>query len=67
METILCVNFGLGTKSLPSRRGNQLNGNWSAWLGEYEDKIVIAPQFESFTGVCGWGFEGLIPNNWIVL
>ena len=52
---------------LPSRRGNQLNGNWSAWLGEYEDKIVIAPQFESFTGVCGWGFEGLIPNNWIVL
>jgi hypothetical protein len=40
---------------------------WAAWLGEFEKKIVIAPKFESFEGVCAWGFKGLIPDDWILL
>jgi len=38
---------------------------WGAWLAEHKDKIVIAPGFELREGVAWWGFEGLIPDNWI--
>ena len=40
---------------------------WAAWLGTYEGKIVIAPKFETLEGVCAWGFEGLLPGNWIIM
>ena len=40
---------------------------WAAWLGEFEKKIIIAPKFESFKGVCAWGFTGLIPDDWTLL
>lgn len=39
---------------------------WAAWLGDQRNKIVIAPNFKSFDGVCGWGFEGLIPESWVL-
>ncbi|MCP4552061.1 MAG: alpha-1,2-fucosyltransferase, partial [Bacteroidetes bacterium] len=38
---------------------------WGAWLSNSTDKIVIAPGFEKREGVSGWGFEGLIPDDWI--
>lgn len=40
---------------------------WSAWLGTRPDTIVIAPGFEKRTGATAWGFEGLLPNEWIKL
>ena len=38
---------------------------WGAWLGGCKDKIVIAPGFEKREGVSWWGFDGLIPKEWI--
>jgi len=40
---------------------------WGAWLGSYDGKIVIAPKYEKSQGDGSWGFEGLIPNEWIRL
>ncbi len=38
---------------------------WGAWLSEQEGKIVIAPGEVIESGEGYWGFEGLIPDNWI--
>ncbi|MCF8196964.1 MAG: alpha-1,2-fucosyltransferase [Polynucleobacter sp.] len=40
---------------------------WGAWLGRYVDKKVISPGFEKRKGVSWWGFNGLLPDNWIKL
>lgn len=40
---------------------------WGAWLAENSDKIVVAPGFEIRKGVSWWGFDGLIPEEWIKL
>jgi hypothetical protein len=40
---------------------------WAAWLGEYPEKIVIAPGFEMRVGKMFWGFQGLLPEDWIKL
>lgn len=40
---------------------------WGAWLGTHEGKQVIAPGFEIRQGTTSWGFEGLLPNEWIKL
>jgi len=40
---------------------------WGAWLGDGPGKIVIAPGYEVREGVAWWGFDGLIPENWIKL
>jgi hypothetical protein len=40
---------------------------WSAWLGKNNNQMVITPNFTSLTGVCGWGFNGLIPEKWEVI
>lgn len=40
---------------------------WGGWLGETESKIIIAPK-KSFTGsVTAWGFEGLLPDRWLLI
>jgi hypothetical protein len=38
---------------------------WGAWLSEYNNKIVIAPKNKIDTGETAWGFDGLIPDEWI--
>jgi hypothetical protein len=40
---------------------------WAAWLGEkkLQNQIIISPKIISKTGLCGWGFEGLIPHRWL--
>ncbi len=41
---------------------------WAAWLSENIEKVVIAPNYKigkSKNTVTSWGFDGLIPNNWI--
>jgi len=40
---------------------------WGAWLAENKDKIIINPNIKSLEGTCGWGFKGLIPENWITI
>jgi hypothetical protein len=40
---------------------------WGAWLGEHEGKLVIAPGLEMRKGKMWWGFEGLLPAEWMKL
>jgi hypothetical protein len=40
---------------------------WGAWLSKNHEKIVIAPGFIKSEGNSFWGFEGLLPDNWIKL
>jgi hypothetical protein len=40
---------------------------WGAWLAEYPAKCVIAPGFEMRRGRMWWGFDGLLPDEWIKL
>ena len=39
---------------------------WAAWLAKNKNKIVIAPKIKR-EGVGAWGFDGLIPKEWILL
>jgi hypothetical protein len=39
---------------------------WAAWLGDSTDKIVVAPGVQ-MNRESSWGFDGLIPKNWIVI
>lgn len=39
---------------------------WGAWLGNFRDKVVVAPRFQS-EGKAAWGFAGLIPEGWLLL
>lgn len=40
---------------------------WGAWLANGLDKQVISPGFEIREGKMWWGFEGLLPEEWIKL
>jgi len=41
---------------------------WGAWLGQSKDKIVTTPLImQDKVEKTNWGFEGLIPNNWLTL
>ena len=38
---------------------------WSAWIGESEDSLVLAPDIKIPIGEGSWGKLGLIPERWI--
>ena len=38
---------------------------WGAWLSSNPCKTIIAPGFEMREGKMWWGFDGLIPEDWI--
>lgn len=40
---------------------------WGAWLAQSPGKHVIAPGFELRQGKMWWGFDGLLPHEWIKL
>ena len=40
---------------------------WGAWLAEKTNKVVIAPGFEKRDGKMWWGFDGLLPDEWLKL
>lgn len=40
---------------------------WAAWLGKYPGKKVVVSSFYSDIGISGWGFDGLIPEDWTKL
>lgn len=40
---------------------------WGAWLAEHFDKQVIAPGIKIRQSKMWWGFDGLLPENWIKL
>ncbi len=37
---------------------------WGAWLGSCEGKVVVTPARKA-AGIRAWGFEGLIPTDWV--
>jgi len=39
---------------------------WGAWLSRHQQKLVIAPGCVQ-SGICSWGFPGLLPEEWIRL
>jgi hypothetical protein len=39
---------------------------WGAWLANSKSKIIIAPNIKMSSGLCAWGFDGLIPNDWVL-
>ncbi len=39
---------------------------WGAWLGEEQGKHVVAPALKKM-GKTSWGFEGLIPDRWMLV
>jgi hypothetical protein len=40
---------------------------WGAWLAEHDAKIVIAPGYKKIDIITSWGFDGLLPDEWIKL
>lgn len=40
---------------------------WGAWLANKPGKLVIAPGCEIRQGLMAWGFDGLLPAEWIKL
>ena len=40
---------------------------WGAWLSLSQGKIIIAPDVRITHGKMSWGFEGLLPDEWIKL
>ena len=40
---------------------------WAAWLSKSKDKIIYAPKKIIRYGAMWWGFDGLIPENWVKL
>lgn len=40
---------------------------WGAWLAGYRGKKVIVPGFKMQQGKTYWGFDGLLPDDWIKL
>jgi len=40
---------------------------WGGWLAGNQGKHVIAPGFEMRVGKMWWGFDGLLPDEWIKL
>jgi hypothetical protein len=40
---------------------------WGAWLGQGNNKKVIAPKIKLNEAVTKWGFDGLIPDEWTLI
>lgn len=40
---------------------------WGAWLSTSPEKQVIAPGYKKLEGKAWWGFDGLLPPEWIKL
>lgn len=38
---------------------------WGAWIAKNRSKLVFAPGFEKREGKSCWGFDGLIPSEWV--
>lgn len=39
---------------------------WGAWLANTKSKLVIAPNIK-LTGLTSWGFEGQVPEQWVLV
>lgn len=61
------ADFWLMTKCQHFIIANSTFSWWAAWLASCAEKIVIAPGFEKRVGVSCWGFEGLLPESWILV
>jgi len=40
---------------------------WSAWLAEFNQKLIIAPKLQKLYGRGQWGFDHLLPKDWVLL
>ena len=40
---------------------------WGAWLSTNKNKYILCPALHITSGTSGWGFKGLIPEDWIII
>ena len=38
---------------------------WAAWLAESTDKLVVVPGYNAINALTSWGFDGMLPDDWI--
>lgn len=59
-----CADLWLMTQCRYFVTANSTFSWWGAWLSNHPDKIVITPTMVSRSGICAWGFKGLLPDEW---
>lgn len=63
------ADFWLMTKCKNFITANSTFSWWAGWLGCQESTVIIAPNFNigGHEFITSWGFDGLIPDDWIAL
>jgi hypothetical protein len=60
----VCVDLWLMTQCRHFITANSTFSWWGAWLAQEKEKIVVTPDLK-IDGMVAWGFNGLIPSQWL--